>query len=86
MNLWWQAHRKACLMVSSFRMTGGWTDWFAPEVLPVLIAQFFPFLFLPPLLIASTCLWKRHTNAAKTCLKAAFVAFIIGIVWEVLIL
>jgi hypothetical protein len=73
-------------MPFAFRMTGGWLDWFAPEVLPLLIAQFFPFLFLPPLLIAVACLWKGHRNAAKSCLKAAFVVFLIGIVWEMLIL
>jgi len=73
-------------MVSSFRMTGGGTDWFAPEVLPALVIQFFPFLFLPPLLIASACLWSKHRSAAKACLKVAFLAFVVGIVWEMLIL
>jgi hypothetical protein len=73
-------------MVFCSQMTGGWTDWLAPEVLPLLMIQFFPFLFLPPLLIAATCLWKNHGNAAKSCLRAAFVAFVIGIVWEMLIL
>lgn len=73
-------------MVFSFQMTGGWTDWFAPEVLPLVIAQFLPFLFVPPLLIAAACLWKRHRNAAKTCLRATFVGILVGIVWQVLIL
>ena len=73
-------------MVFSYRMTGGWTDWLAPEVLPSLILQFLPFLFLPPLLLASACLWKMHRSAAKVCLKAAFGVFVIGVVWEMLIL
>ncbi len=38
-------------MLFAYRMTGGWTDWFATEVLPAVIIQFLPFLFLPPLLI-----------------------------------
>lgn len=74
------------VMLFSYRMTGGWTDWLAPEVLPLLIVQFFPFLFLLTLLIAAVCLWKSHRIAAKSCLKAALVALLIGIVWEMLIL
>jgi hypothetical protein len=29
-------------------MTGGWTDWLEPEVLPLVVAQFLPFFFVPP--------------------------------------
>ena len=51
---------RAFVMLFSFKMTGGWTDWFAPEVLPLVIIQFLQFLFLPPLLISAACLWPRH--------------------------
>ncbi len=73
-------------MVFSYRMTGGWTDWLAPEVLPSLIIQFLPFLIILPLLIAAACLWRKHRSGAKVCLKATLVAFVIGTVWEMLIL
>ena len=69
-----------------FRITGRWTDYFVPEVLPLFLEQFFPFLFLPSLLISTACLWPRHRNAAKTCLKWALVVFVVGIVWQFLIL
>jgi hypothetical protein len=72
--------------VFSFQMTGGWTDWFAPEVLPAIIVQFLPFFFVPPPLIAAACLWKKKRQAAKSCLKAALAAFLIGIVWQMIIL
>ena len=67
-------------------MTGGWTDWLAPELLPLLVVQFLPFLLLPPLLISAACLWPRHRNAAKTCLRWSLVVFLVGVVWEMLIL
>jgi hypothetical protein len=67
-------------------ITGRWTDWLGPQVLPLVIAQFLPFFFVPPPLIAAACLWKWNRNAAKTCLKVAIVAFLIGIVWQMLIL
>ena len=73
-------------MAFHFTMTGGWTDWFAPEVLPLIVVQFLPFLFLPPLLMSAACLWLRHRRAAKSCLKTALVVFLLGIVWEMLIL
>jgi hypothetical protein len=67
-------------------MTGGWTDWLAPEVLPLLVIQFLPFFFLPPLLIFATCLWPRHREAAKTYFKIALVVLVVGVFWEILIL
>jgi hypothetical protein len=73
-------------MVFCYTMTGGWTDWFAPEVLPLIVIQFLPFLFLPRLLISAACLWPRHTIAAKTCLKWALGVFLFGILWEMLML
>jgi hypothetical protein len=73
-----------------FPITDGWIDWLSawlyPDVLLALIGQFLPFLFLPPLLIAAACLWRKHRSAAKVFLKTALVAFLIGIVWEMLIL
>ena len=73
-------------MAFHFTMTGGWTDWLAPEVLPLLVGQFLPFLFLPPLLISAAFLWPRRRNAAKISLKTALIALLVGIVWEMLIL
>ncbi len=73
-------------MAFSFLTTGWWTEWLAPEVLSALTGQFLPFLFVPPLLITAACLWKSHRNAARLCSKAALVAFLIGIVWEMLVL
>jgi len=67
-------------------ITGGWTDYLAPEVLPLLVLQFLPFFFLPPLLIAAGCLWARHRHTARICLKTALVVLVVGILWEVLIL
>jgi hypothetical protein len=74
------------VMVPCFTYTGDWTDWLGPEVLPLLIVQFLPFLILPPLLISAACLWPRHKNAAKACLKIASAVFLVGIVWEMLVL
>jgi hypothetical protein len=73
-------------MLFAYRMTGGFTDWFAPEVLPAVVVQFLPFLFLLPLLLAAACLWPWRRTAAKRCLKWALAVFVIGIFWELLIL
>jgi hypothetical protein len=76
----------ALVVAIPFRITGRWTDYFAPKVLPDLAAAIFPFLFLPSLLIFAVCLRPRHRNVARTCLKWALVAFVVGIVWQFLAL
>jgi hypothetical protein len=76
----------ALIVAIPFRITGRWTDYFAPEVLPLLVDQIFPFLFLPSLLISAACLWPRYRNAASICIKWALVAFVVGMVWQFLIL